>query len=498
MKKRASGVLMHITSLPSAHGIGDLGPAGGNFVRLLAEARQSFWQILPLNPTDPQGDYSPYYSFSAFGGNPMLVSPERLVEDGYLEPEDLPEPPGFPPDRVDYEPVSDHKSKILETAYRRFRSRTPSPSFERFRRENSDWLEDFVRFSVLKEVHGGASWDRWPDELRDRDPEALEKVDRDHREGMERLRFFQFLFQEQWRALRWDCNRNGIQLIGDIPIYVNHDSADVWAHRELFDLGRDGRPSVVSGVPPDYFSATGQLWGHPVYRWDALKERGYDWWIRRMERNLDLFDWVRVDHFRGLVAYWEVPAGETTAMNGRWVEAPAVDFLNSLLRRFSALPIIAEDLGYITPDVREVIRRFDLPGMRLLLFAFGEDLPENPYAPHNHIRNCVVYTGTHDNNTARGWYENEADPEDRRRLRRYVGRFLTPEEVPGEMVRMAMRSPANLAVLPIQDLLGLGEEARMNRPAHARGNWRWRVSPDHLTGGFARRLAEWTEIYGRV
>ena len=311
-------------------------------------------------------------------------------------------------------------------------------------------------------------------------------------------KFLQYVFFQQWNSLRSYCNQRGIQIFGDIPIYVEHDGVDVWTNPELFKLDNGKKPQVVAGVPPDYFSETGQRWGNPIYRWDVLKDTGYAWWIRRLQHNIKLFDLIRIDHFRGFVGYWQVPAGEANAINGRWVEAPAEDFLNALLRRFPQLPIIAEDLGVITPDVREIMHRFELPGMKVLLFAFGDDLPTNPYIPHNLPRNCVLYTGTHDNNTTRGWFEREAAPEIKERLFRYLGREVPAEYIHWELIRLAMMSVANMVIFPMQDILGLGEEARMNRPATSQGNWQWQLSPEQLTPSLAERLLGMTELYGRA
>jgi 4-alpha-glucanotransferase len=383
-------------------------------------------------------------------------------------------------------------------AYKRFRQKGDRRDYEEFCRSQLHWLDDYALFEVLKSHFQGKVWSEWPEELRDRRPEALHSVRQEMLEDLEVVKFLQFLFFRQWTGLKDYCLRKGVQLIGDIPIYVHHDSADVWAHQAIFKLDDSGRPYVVSGVPPDYFSETGQLWGNPVYRWDVLKERNYDWWLQRMEHNLILTDVVRVDHFRGLVAYWEVPVTEPTAVNGEWVEVPVLDFFRHLLKRFPYLPIIAEDLGTITPDVREIIHLFDLPGMKVLLFAFGDDVATNPYVPHNVMRNSVIYTGTHDNNTARGWFEKEAGPEVKNRLFAYLGREISVDEVHWELTRLAMMSVANLAIIPMQDILGLGEEARMNRPAGSRDNWEWRFLPEELTAETAENLREMTTTYGRA
>ena len=496
MKRRASGVLLHITSLPSKYGIGDLGPWAYRFVDFLSTTRQSFWQILPLNPT-PAYSNSPYQGSSAFAGNPLLISPELLVQEGLLEEGEAEAALELPTGIVDYGAVRTRKGDLLGLAYRRFRAKSDRRAYEEFCRSQRYWLEDYALYMVLRSLEGKV-WNEWPEGLRDRNPESFRSVREDIQEDLERERFLQFLFFRQWDALKDYCLQKGIQLIGDLPVYMHYDSADVWSHREIFKLDESGRPYVVSGVPPDYFSETGQLWGTPIYRWDVLRKRGYDWWLQRMQHILRLTDVVRVDHFRGLVAYWEVPAGETTAVRGEWVEAPVADFFRHLLKRFPYLPIIAEDLGTITPDVREIIHLFDLPGMKVLLFAFGDDLATNPYVPHNVVRNSVIYTGTHDNNTARGWFEKEAGPEVKERLCAYLGRKISADEVHRELTRLAMMSVADLAVIPMQDILGLGEESRMNRPAGGPGNWEWRLLPQQLTAERAKELREMTINYGRA
>ncbi len=497
MKRRGSGILLHVTSLPSPFGIGDLGPGAYRFVDFLAETKQSFWQILPLNPTDAAHYNSPYHSSSALACYPLLISPELLVQDDLLDKTALESPPGFPVERVEYKAVTAYKQQLFDQAYGRFQRRINAYEYNRFCLENADWLDDFALFAALKSHFGGKVWKEWPEDLRDRQSEALQSARDDLSDKVERERVLQYLFFRQWRSLRDYCQDKGIQVIGDIPIYVNYDSVDLWAHPEFFKLDNEKKPYVVAGVPPDYFSETGQLWGNPIYQWDTLRERGYEWWVQRLARTLRLYDFVRIDHFRGLVAYWEVPATEKTAVNGKWIEAPVTDFLNHLARKFSSLPIIAEDLGVITPDVREVMRQFELPGMKLLLFAFGDDLATNPYIPHNLPRKCVAYTGTHDNNTIRGWFESEATPDEKTRLFRYVGREVPIEELHWELIRLVMMSVANVAIFPMQDILGLGEEARMNEPSSLEGNWQWRLSAELLTPGLANRLREMTETYGR-
>jgi 4-alpha-glucanotransferase len=498
MRRRGSGILLHITSLPSPYGVGDMGPGAYQFADFLVETKQSFWQILPLNPTDLAHGNSPYQSVSAFAGNPLLISPELMVRQGFLAQSDVENMPGYQIRPLDYPSVIASKEHIFRVAYERFQQGGKRHEYERFCAENSSWLDDFALFIALRDHFSGKAWTEWPQEMRDRQPEALESLKAKLYDALEKTRFLQYVFFEQWHSLKAYCNHRGIQLFGDIPIYVIHESSDVWANPELFTLDDERKPSVVAGVPPDYFSETGQLWGNPVYRWDVLREGGYGWWIQRLQHNIKLFDLVRIDHFRGLVGYWVVPAGETNAVNGQWVEAPAEDFLNALLRRFPQLPIIAEDLGVITPDVREIMHRFDLPGMKVLLFAFGEDLPTNPYIPHNLEKNCVLYTGTHDNNTARGWFEREATLEVKKRLFHYVGREVPAEKIHWELIRLSMMSVANMVIIPMQDILGLGEEARMNRPATPQGNWQWQLLQEQLTSSLAQGLREMTEIYGRA
>ncbi len=492
MKRRGSGILLHITSLPSRYGIGDLGPEAYRFADFLAMTGQSFWQILSLTPTRPASGNSPYNSSSAFAGNTLLISPE-------LMPDKEDPVPSFQEDRVDYPEVISYKERLFNRAYKRFtEDKEYNYEYERFCSENSGWLEDFSFFIALKAHFHGPIWGEWPHEIKNREPQALQVLKKQLHNRIEREKFLQYIFFKQWFSLKRYCNQRGIQIIGDMPIYVDYDSTDVWTNPHIFRLDEEKRPSFVAGVPPDYFSQTGQLWGNPVYRWDILKESGYAWWIQRMEHNLKLFDIVRIDHFRGFIAYWQVRAGERAATRGQWIKAPAEDFFNTLLRHFPDLPIIAEDLGVITPDVREVMNRFEFPGMRLLLFAFDENLPASPYAPHNHVKNCVVYTGTHDNNTVKGWFEHEASQDDKERLFNYIGKEVSSQDVHLEFIRLAMMSVAKVAILPMQDILGIGEEGRMNRPAAGKGNWQWRLLPGELTPALIRRLQKMTEIYGRA
>jgi 4-alpha-glucanotransferase len=500
MTIRSSGILLHPTSLATAHGVGDLGPAAYRFVDFLAAAGQSLWQVLPLTPTDPAHGNSPYHSTSALAGNPLLISPELLVQEGLLTPSDLADAPSAGGHRVDFEAMGAFKQRLFDAAFDRFQQKAGphSPRFERFCARQDFWLEDYALFAALKDHYDGRCWVEWPLEIRRRSRADLSAVRQELAAAVQREKFLQFVFFRQWLQLKDYCRQKKIKIFGDIPIYVHYDSVDVWCRPELFKLDENLKPTVVSGVPPDYFSRTGQLWGHPLYRWDAMQDDGFGWWIRRLQHSLQLCDMVRIDHFRGLVAYWQVPAGDETAVNGKWVSAPVDDFFHHLRRKFACLPIIAEDLGTISADVRETMQRYRLPGMRLLLFAFGEDFPNGAFLPHNHIRHCLAYTGTHDNNTVRGWFESEATAQTKANLRDYLGRQVPVDRLPWELIRLTMMSVADTAVIPMQDLLGLGADARMNNPSGLGANWCWRLAEDPAAPELTRRLREMTRTYGRL
>jgi 4-alpha-glucanotransferase len=498
MHRRASGVLLHATSLPSRFGIGDFGPGARRFAQFLVRAAQSYWQMLPLTPTSTSIGNSPYSSDSAFAISPLCISPERLVEDGWLTEGDIGESVPGNPSLAHYEEAEALKDRLLHLAFERGRERLAGEAgYRNFCREQAYWLDDYALFRVIKAERGGAGFADWPHELRDRQAEALAQLRERQAEALEFIRFGQYLAFSQWFALRRYLTANGLQAIGDMPIYVTQDSADVWASPELYKLGPDKRPLFVAGVPPDYFSETGQRWGNPVYDWPAHERTRFDWWLRRMRHNIALFDRIRLDHFRGFEAYWEIEASEKTAVRGQWVKAPGLALFKEMLRRFPVLPLIAEDLGVITAEVRELKSVFGFPGMKILQFAFGPDIAENRDAPHNYERNCVAYTGTHDNNTTLGWARGEAGETGLRSFFAYIGREIAPEETPWEMLRLCLRSAAATVVAPMQDLLCLGEGARMNRPSVAKGNWSWRVTEDQLDHGLAERLREATEIYGR-
>ena len=502
LNKRASGILLHVTSLPSAFGIGDLGPGAYRFVDFLAEAHQSAWQILPLTPIDGTFGNSPYSSTSAFGANTLLISPELLMKEGWLKESDLKPVPKFSSDKTDYNPAGIYKSHLLDIAFEHFKKFNGGKAFKgnsqaleefaRFCLEHQSWLEDYALFVVLKEHFHGKAWSAWPEAFCRRKPAALSKAKEKFSEGISRVKFFQYIFFKQWSLLKSYAGGKGIQLIGDLPIYVNHDSADVWAHPHLFKLDGDSNPLCVAGVPPDYFSKTGQRWGNPVYDWQRLKETGYRWWANRIQHNLKLFDYARMDHFRGFIAYWEIPADEETAVNGRWQDVPYEDFFTTMLKKSPELPLIAEDLGVITPEVSLAMHRFGFPGMKVLLFAFGGSPSSNPYMPQNHIKNCVVYTGTHDNNTVRGWFEHDMSEEEESNL---LNTFENPDadHVSRLFVSMAMESAANTVIIPMQDLLGLGKEARMNIPGTARGNWQWRLKDEVITDSLTKEFLDLTK-----
>ncbi len=490
--QRASGILLHPTSLPGPYGIGDLDAF--RWIDFLAAAGCGLWQVLPLGPTG-FGD-SPYQCFSAFAGNPYLISPEMLRADGWLTESDLAARPAFPADRVEFGEVIPFKLDLLSQAFLRFQERaTPAQraAVEAFRAAQADWLGDYALFMAIKEHQGGRPWVEWPEPLRDRDPQALQRFAAEHRQEVERQVFWQYLFFSQWEALRAYAHQRGVRIIGDIPIFVAHDSADVWAHPDLFLLDSRGNPTVVAGVPPDYFSPTGQRWGNPLYCWERHAADGYAWWVERFRIILSMVDIVRLDHFRGFAGHWEVPAQEETAVRGRWVSGPGEEFFKNMQSALGELPIIAEDLGEITPDVIVLREQFNLPGMKILVFAFDGNAA-NPFLPHNYSPHCVVYTGTHDNDTAVGWYSSAGESS-----RDFARRYLASDgsDIAWDLIRTAWASVAVFALAPMQDVLGLGNEARMNYPSRLGGNWSWRMPQYALSDSVTARLKELNTLYGR-
>jgi len=484
---RAAGILLHPTSLPGPNGIGEIGPEAHRFLDFLADAGMRIWQMLPIGPTG-FGD-SPYQCFSAFAGNPLLIHVPGAGGD-------------FPAHTVDFAHVIPHKLSLLREATARFE---PDDRYRAFVSEETTWLEDYALFMALKDAHGGVAWTDWEAGAVHRDPVALEGWSARLGASVEHYRREQYLFFTQFRALKQACAERGIHLMGDLPIYVAHDSADVWCNPSLFRLDDAGRPLVQAGVPPDYFSATGQLWGNPIYDWDALRAQGYDWWIRRMRAAFDLCDIMRIDHFRGFEAYWEVPCAETTAVNGRWVKGPGEALFAAITTALGPLPIVAENLGFITPEVEALRERLGYPGMSILQFAFGGDGQPNEFQPHRFPRHGVVYTGTHDNDTTIGWWNSSGEGDSTRRAdavaqeKDYAMRYLASDgrEMNWTLMRTALASVANTVLIPLQDVLGLGSEARMNLPGRQSGNWRFRFAWDQLAPDLTRRLRALVDLYER-
>ncbi len=497
LNSRASGVLCHVSSLPSPFGIGDLGPEAYRFVDFLARSGQRFWQVLPVNPTDPVLSNSPYSSSSAFAFNTLFISPEGLFEDGLLDRKDIEAMRGAESD-VDYHAVAKAKNAMLLKAWKLYRGRSIAiRDFDRFCHEQRYWVEDYALFVVLKRRFKKAGWSEWPKQYRDREAEAIAAFARDNAQELLAEKFYQFLFYRQWMRLQNYCSMQGVGLIGDIPIYVNNDSVDVWVNPEFFKLDQDKRPTVVAGVPPDYFSEDGQRWGNPVYHWDRFLETGFAWWVGRLGHNLALFDAVRIDHFRGFCQCWEIPAEEKTARNGAWCDVPGAELFSELSRRFPSLPIIAEDLGIITQDVDDLKDKFGFPGMRVIQFAFHNEYKKSRDLPDNYIPTSVAYTGTHDNNTVRGWYEYDITPLEKENMLEYFGREIPADDIHWELIRLAFNSVSNLVIVPVQDLLGLNKEARMNKPSTVKGNWKWRLRSGLLTRQLSEKLRKITVKSGR-
>jgi len=503
---RSSGILLHPTSLPGKYGIGDLGDNVYRFIDWLAEHGQSIWQILPLGPTS-YGD-SPYQTLSAFAGNPNLIALDKFVHEyEWLDEADLDDVPDFPTDSVDYGwiiPYHDEKLSLAYEGYKKRATKEQQNGFKSFVEDNKDWLEDYALFAALKRHYGGKPWVEWDDaDLVRYDEKALEKARKEHAEAIEEQRFRQWVFYRQWYWVKYYASQKGIRIFGDIPIFVAHDSSDVWGNQDLFYLEEDGQPTVIAGVPPDYFSPTGQRWGNPLYRWDVMKKNKYAWWIERFKAAFSLVDYVRIDHFRGFEAYWEIQASEETAINGEWIPGPGHDFFQVVKDALGELPIIAEDLGVVTEGVEALRDDFNLPGMKVLQFAWSD--PTNPYLPHNYVENCVVYTGTHDNNTTIGWFLDDAEDDAKDFMKTYLERDI--HEINWRLMQVAMMSSAHTAIFPMQDILNLGSEARMNTPGKQGGNWSWRFTEDafehegknrlgHLSWLYRRRPEQQAKVYG--
>jgi 4-alpha-glucanotransferase len=504
---RTSGILLHPTSLPSRFGIGDFGEGAFRFADQLKASGQGLWQMLPLGP--PGSGDSPYQAFSAFAGSPLLISPDLLAREGYLNGDDLSSAPPSSAEHVDFDSVKTWKIPLLTKAHQNFGRRASAEQrrhFKVFCSEHKSWLEDYALFMALRQQFGfDRSWTAWDKELVKRDPAALKNYRRTLKDRMECQKFQQFEFYRQWDALRKYCNERGILIMGDIPIYVSHESADVWAHPEQFCLDQDGKPTEVSGVPPDYFSETGQLWGNPIYRWTKMERSGFKWWIERFRGTFRLFDLVRLDHFRGFEAYWSVPATEETAMNGRWIKAPGAKLFRTAQKKLGELRVVAENLGDISLEVEQMRRQFGFPGMAVLQFGFGTDPQAATFRPHNFERELFAYTGTHDNDTVMGWWNSEGGdstrtPEHVRREKAIAQQYLGPSDEPinWKLIRMLFSSIARLAIVPMQDVLGLGSQSRMNMPGLARGNWGWRMADEAFTRKHQERLRGLAEIYERV
>jgi 4-alpha-glucanotransferase len=502
---RSSGILLHITSLPGEYGIGEMGKEAYSFIDFLADTGQKLWQILPLVPTGFAN--SPYTGTSIFAGNPLLISTDKLKEEGLLNSEDISDMPDFPDNRVDYNTVNRFKDRLLKKAFHKFNNTSDSGlknEFADFRKQNEGWLDAYALYTTIREQNNFLPWNSWDKRLKTKEQETLNILKQKHQAQIDFHKFVQFLFYRQWYQLKQYSNEHGINIIGDMPFYVNMDSDTVWSHPEFFRLDDNYEADVISGVPPDYFSETGQLWGNPIYKWSAIQETGYKWWIERFRSLMSLVDIIRIDHFRGFETYWEVPAGENTAINGKWEKGPGMELFQAVEEELGHLPVIAEDLGMITPEVIELRDKLGFPGMRVLQFAFSDDSKDNPHKPFNYPLNSVAYTGTHDNDTVTGWYNGDNDTstrtssqvvEERNRALKYLG--TDGSNISQDFMRLCLSSVSNTAIIPMQDILGLGNEARMNTPGRADGNWEWRFGYSQLREEKRSILKELTTIYGR-
>ncbi len=497
---RKSGILLHVSSLPGKYGIGDFGPEAIQFIDFLHRTGQHYWQILPLSQADRLTSYSPYSSYSAFAGNTLFTDPIQLHEMGLLEAPELKEFVMEGKDKVDYPWAENAKDYFLEKAWLKYTKSDDSAlrkEIGKFEEKEQYWLSDFALFLAIKRDVGYNPWNEWPEKYRDRDPAALETFTREHKDEIEKIIFKQYIFSEQWNNLREYANDKGIRIFGDIPIYIDYDSSDVWSHPEMFRLNSDKSMEAVAGVPPDYFNEDGQLWGMPLFNWDAMKADGYRWWLNRIHKNLEWFDLLRLDHFRGFSAYWEVPSDSEVASGGRWVKGPANDLFDVIRKEFPEMPFVAEDLGQIDQDVYDLRDHYNLPGMRVLQFGFEENMPYLQHTPLNYSENSIAYTGTHDNNTVKGWFRNEADKATLKRIKQYTGKQLKEKNCHTEMIRQAYSSVARITIIPMQDWLGLDESSRMNFPSSTQGNWLWKLKEAHPGKTLEKKIRKMVSTFGR-
>ena len=496
---RSAGILLHITSLPSYFGIGDLGPGAYTFADFLHRGGQTFWQLLPLNPTSAGQGFSPYSANSGMAGNPLLISPELLIKDGLLSKKDIAKYKVEESDKVDYEAVEKTKHALLDKAYTNYVNNPSNleKEFKAFGKKESYWLNDFALYTVLKNEHAGKQWSDWEEPYKQHDAKALKKFEAAQKTAIDKIKWQQFIFLKQWQQLKRYCNNLNIQMFGDMPIYVAYDSADVWANRDIFSIDKTGKQQFVAGTPPDDFNENGQLWGMPIFKWAVLKEQNYNWWLNRLRKNLQLFDLLRLDHFRAFAAYWQIKAGAKTAKEGKWINAPGHEFFSIIKKELGKMPFVAEDLGHIDEPVYKLRDDFELPGMEVLQFAFGEEMPQSVHIPHHHLPVSVVYTGTHDTNTTVGWYK-QLDKQVKQNLSNYLGVKVTQKNVCDLLCRTTYASVAKLAVLPMQDVLYLDEKARINIPSSGENNWAWRITSAQINEAVEERLKAWCTLYDRL
>ena len=497
-KQRSSGILLHITSLPSKYGSGDLGPSAYRFADFLADSGQKFWQILPLNPPTVDSIHCPYSALSAFAADPLLISPDQLQKQALLTRDEIKDLPKFPKGKVNFQRSAALKYKLFDKAYKRFKSNATDPTFESFCSENASWLNDYALFLALRKNLQTGFWCDWPKELRDRNPQALDSAATKFADNINKHKFLQYQFFKQWSSLKDYCKAKGIGIIGDIPIYLAYDSADVWTNPEFFKLNKNKKPAFVAGAPPGNFCKNGQHWGNPVYDWNMLKKKNFSWWTNRIKHNLSLFDIVRLDHFRAFVAYWQIPAANKTAAKGRWIRTPKETFFKTLFNTISPRSIIAEDLGAITPPVRATVNKFHLTGMRILQYAFSIGQLTNPHYIKNHPKLSVVYTGTHDHNTLMGWFENELGEKQKRAILKAIDAKPNEKNIHWKLIELAMTSKANLSIIPMQDIMGLDEKARMNIPGTIDNNWNWQITAGQVRGTMAKKLRQAAKRTNRV